>query len=75
MVMQVDLSPEYIDLMKTFADEKTIPNFINESVKKAIHNAAYDEKIRRGLKDLEEGRTVTYTEEEWEKLGREYGFH
>ena len=68
MIMQVDLSPEYMDLMKTFADEKTMPNFINESVKKAIRKAAYDEKIKQGLKDLEEGRTVTYTEEEW-------GFH
>jgi len=73
--MQVDVSPEDVATMKTLVGENETSKFINEAVSKAIHNAAYDAEIRQGLKDLEDGRTVTYTEEEWEKLGLEYDFH
>ena len=67
--MQVDVSPEDVATMKTLVSENETSKFINEAVRKAIHNAAYDAKIRQGL------RIVTYTEEEWEKLGLEYDFH
>lgn len=72
MIMQVDVSPEDVATMKTLVSENETSKFINEAVRKAIHNAAYTAKIKKGFKDIEEGRCVTFTDEEWEKLENEY---
>lgn len=68
MIMQVDVSPEDVAIMKSFVSEKDMSVFISDSVKKAIHNAAYTAKIKKGFKDIEEGRGITLTQDELEKM-------
>lgn len=69
MAVTLDYAPDDIALIQeqARASKTSVEEFIRQSSIKAAKNAAYLAKLDRSREQLEQGQTVAFTDEEWEK--------
>ena len=70
MSITIDFSPDSMELIQeqAMANNTTAEEFIRQASEKAARNAAYLSKLDRSREEIRQGKTVSFTDEEWEKF-------
>lgn len=72
---QLNFSPDDTLLIEKYANASnlSIEEFTRKTTMKAIRNAEYLSKLDRAFKNREEGKSVMFSDEEWEQFVHEQG--
>ena len=69
MSITIDLSPADVQLIQqAAAGNISIEQFSREAILKAARNATYLAKLRKADEEIEQGKVVKFTDEEWERF-------
>ena len=69
MSITLDFSPADVQLIQqAAAGSVSIEQFSREAILKAARNATYLAKLRKADKEIEQGKVVKFTDEEWERF-------
>jgi hypothetical protein len=70
-LMADEIDDEFVKTLKTTYHQREIvilPGEVYDEMEKARHNAAYTEKLRKGIRDIEEGKGTVKTMAELEVM-------
>lgn len=70
MSITINLSPADVQFVQeqAIAGNVSIEQFSRDAIMKAARNAAYLAKLEQSRKQIEQGKVVRFTDEEWEKF-------